>query len=72
VKRLRDWFRGNNVIEVVEANFKTGEITFRSPRWQLKPIFAWYDFWVGVYVDREKRRVYVFPIPCFGFVFFWG
>lgn len=31
-------------------------------------IFAWYDLWVGVFVDRPKRRVYIFPIPCFGVV----
>lgn len=35
-------------------------------------VFAWYDLWVGVYVDRANRRVYVLPIPCVGFVFDWG
>lgn len=34
----------------------------------IKPIFAWYDLWIGVFVDRPKRRIYVFPLPCFGFV----
>lgn len=34
----------------------------------IKPIFAWYDIWVGVFIDRPKRRVYIFPIPCFGLV----
>jgi hypothetical protein len=34
----------------------------------VKLIFAWYDLWVGVFVDRVKRRVYVFPLPCVGFV----
>jgi len=29
-------------------------------------MFAWYDLWIGVFVDRAKRRVYVFPIPCVG------
>lgn len=32
----------------------------------VKPIFAWYDFWIGVFIDREKRRIYVFPVPCVG------
>lgn len=35
---------------------------------RVKPIFAWYDLWVGVFIDRPKRRIYVFPVPCFGLV----
>lgn len=34
----------------------------------VKPIFAWYDFWVGVFWDGNKRRLYVLPIPCCGIV----
>jgi len=26
--------------------------------------FAWYDLWVGVYVDTAKRTVYICPLPC--------
>lgn len=26
--------------------------------------FAWYDLWVGVFIDRAKRIVYVCPLPC--------
>jgi hypothetical protein len=33
----------------------------------IKPIFAWYDLWVGAFWDRQKRRLYVFPVPCIGF-----
>lgn len=33
----------------------------------IKPIFAWYDLWVGAFYDRAKRRLYIFPVPCFGF-----
>lgn len=29
-------------------------------------IFAWYDLWVGVFIDRAKRRIYVLPLPCVG------
>lgn len=36
--------------------------------WTVKPIFAWYDLWVGVFIDRAKRRVYIFPLPCIGVV----
>ena len=24
----------------------------------------WFDLWVGAYVDVDRRRVYVCPIPC--------
>jgi hypothetical protein len=34
----------------------------------VKPIFAWYDLWVGVFWDSNKRRLYVLPIPCCGVV----
>lgn len=40
---------------------------------KIRPIFAWYDIWVGVFWDRAKRRLYVFPVPMIGIVVeFWG
>lgn len=38
---------------------------------RVKPIFAWYDLWIGVFIDRKKRRVYILPIPCVGLVIEW-
>lgn len=35
---------------------------------RIRPIFAWFDLWVGVFIDRPKRQVYIFPLPCIGFV----
>ncbi len=26
--------------------------------------FAWYDFWIGLYWDREWKDLYVCLIPC--------
>ena len=33
---------------------------------RIRPLFAWYDMWIGAFYDRPRRRLYVFPIPCFG------
>lgn len=34
----------------------------------IKPIFAWYDMWVGAFWDSAKRRLYILPLPCVGVV----
>jgi hypothetical protein len=36
---------------------------------RVKFSFAWYDLWVGFYVDRRYRRLYVCPLPCLLFTF---
>lgn len=35
---------------------------------KIRPIFAWYDFWIGLFWDSKKRKLYIFPVPCFGIV----
>lgn len=38
----------------------------------IKPLFAWYDIWVGIFWDRTKRRLYILPLPCVGVVIQFG
>lgn len=35
---------------------------------RIRPLFAWYDLWIGVFIDAGKRRVYILPLPCIGII----
>lgn len=40
----------------------------RKKNMTIRPVFAWHDFWIGAYYDRDKDRIYILPIPCIGVV----
>ena len=33
---------------------------------KFKLMFAWYDFWVGLFWDKKKKVLYIFPLPTLG------
>lgn len=37
-------------------------------KFKIEFIFAWYDMWIGMYWDRDRRWLYVLPFFCIGFV----
>lgn len=39
---------------------------------KVRPLFAWYDLWIGAFWDKAKRKLYVLPLPCVGLIFELG
>jgi len=40
--------------------------------YSVKLVFAWYDIWIGVFIDKNKKLIYFFPIPMIGLRFKYG
>ncbi len=39
----------------------TDKILYQSGRFRLS--FAWYDLWVGAFIDTAKQKLYLCPLP---------
>jgi hypothetical protein len=39
---------------------------------KIRPLFAWFDCWIGIYWDARRRRLYVLPVPMLGVVIDFG
>lgn len=40
--------------------------------YSFKLIFAWYDLWIGFFIDKKKKLIYFFPLPMIGVRFKYG
>lgn len=39
----------------------TEKILFQNSKFKFS--FAWYDLWIGFFVDTNKKRLYICPFP---------
>ena len=66
----------DSVLHIEVAERERYADTFRPRagrrRRRVQLIFAWYDFWVGWFWDRTKRRLYIFPVPTVGLMIDFG
>ena len=49
-----------------ERNYPRRKRDTQPSGFGIRPMFAWYDMWIGAFYDKPRRRLYIFPIPCFG------
>ena len=39
---------------------------------KIKLFFRWYDLWVGIYIDKKGKSVYIIPFPTIGIKISYG
>jgi hypothetical protein len=52
--------------ELIDEIYEALERTEMRRGIRVRPMFAWYDFWIGAFWDRKRRILFVFPLPMFG------
>lgn len=35
-------------------------------------LFAWYDLWIGLFWDKNKKWLYILPLPMLGIILKFG
>lgn len=48
---------------VVVKGVKSYNLEREKKRKRLAFNFIWYDIWIGIYINRKKRTVYIAPFP---------
>lgn len=38
---------------------------------RVRPVFARFDLWIGIYIDRKTPAIYFFPLPMLGLRLDW-
>jgi len=51
--------------ELVAEQLEAAQTPPREKRRRVCLRFAWYDLWVGAYIDRSNRMLYICPLPTF-------
>lgn len=71
--RVTEREAGNDLCDRLEAALAGREVPegqkLGSPvGFSIKPLFAWYDLWIGAFWDGGRGRLYLLPLPCIGLV----
>ncbi len=43
----------------------------RLPILTISFFFRWYDLWIGLYIDKPNRTLYICPLPMMGVKICW-
>lgn len=49
----------------------TLDTSYSKLRIKSKLFFKWFDFWIGFYIDRTGKTIYICPFPMFGIKIWW-